>query len=340
MGHSGTGERTVSSAAWAWTIAASAPAARPTPRAIEIGSCATCATSHSSGLSIQAATPTRRGGAKAAGIQAARDEAAELAAAAAAAGVAGEAAVAGVAALMVAGSAAAWADAARVYRGGIEAKIEEADLFLRKEAHRLVLPVLVLVPVVAAHLADHDGRTTQLAREEEVRPPNVGHVVRKITLLEIALHIRAGPVRVRRQDEPLLILEADGCRLDAHKVLPPPVAAGAVIVFARRALVDALDEDQPARAMVQHVIPQPARGAVPVRVGIAFTPRGGVRLVLQVNAYHVPLSAELRGELGPIVLDSLLGELFVVPQAISWPRLGAEAVGSDQDEQTVRRGRS
>eukprot|EP00965_Chrysotila_dentata_P152592 5042433-Pleurochrysis_carterae.AAC.2 len=169
--------------------------------------------------------------------------------------------------------------------------------------------------------------------------PNLRHVVREIRRSEIVLHIRPRAVGVRAVDELGGVAEADGLVLGAVEVLAPPDAGAARVHVERaRGVADALDHDEPARALREHVVADALGRVPPVGVGVALAPRARVRLVVQVGGENVPMPTERRRQLGPRGKYALLRHRVRVPEALARPGVAIEAVACHHDQNAVLRG--
>ena len=223
-------------------------------------------------------------------------------------------------------------DAARVLAGGVQAEVKEADVLRREVLDRLALPTDVLAArALAAKLADDEGRATRLLGIEKVLAPHLGQVAREVTLPEVALHERARAVRVRSVDELGVVHQIDWVRTHAHEVFAPPVAAALPAVL-WRAHRDALDKDEPARALGEDVVAEALGGQIPPGRCQPLSPRRLVRLVVKVDADDIPVAAQLLRQLGPALLDARLWHLIRVPQAVARPAIRREPVRCDHDE--------
>ena len=138
----------------------------------------------------------------------------------------------------------------------------------------------------AAPLPHQDGRAGGFGHVSKVSIPYSRHVVGKVCRVHIVLC--AVPVDVRREDELARVGKLHRmCRLRDQVFAPP-----AEVVRGRRSALPiivrhALNQNEPPRAVAQHVVAQASGGEAPVRPGTAKPPSRAVRLVEQIGTNNV-----------------------------------------------------
>mmetsp|Transcript_25833 Transcript_25833/g.83462 ORF Transcript_25833/g.83462 Transcript_25833/m.83462 type:complete len:233 (-) Transcript_25833:189-887(-) len=141
---------------------------------------------------------------------------------------------------------------------------------------------------------------------------------------------------MRRVDELCGDAERDGMLEGAPQVLAPEIAfAGASV--AKGSNVNALDEDEPAAALVQHVVADARSPLVPVCPRVVHCPRRLVRFVHQVGRHHVPPVTQRLRQPTPAILRGRLVEspVLLVPEAGAGPVSGREPLAGKHHQNVV-----
>lgn len=128
-------------------------------------------------------------------------------------------------------------------------------------------------------------------------------------------------VHMWRQDELARVGQLHGMFCLRDDVFTPPAVVARRVEALPIVVGDALDEDEPTRAMAQHVVAQATGCQTPVFARVAETPRCTVRLIEQISGNDVgrgavPIRQRLPGvsDQGFILRRAVAPDVCVAPQ--------------------------